>query len=1066
MTSKITSILSSDATWYKDAIIYEVAIKAFKDTNGDGIGDFKGLIEKLAYLEDLGINAIWLLPFYPSPNKDGGYDISDYFGVSKDYGDIKDFKNFLKEAHARGIRVITELVINHTSDQHPWFQRARKAPKGSNYRNFYVWSETQDKYKEARIIFKDAEISNWTLDSVAGEYFWHRFYSHQPDLNFENPDVHKAILEALDFWLNLGVDGLRLDAIPYLYEEDDTNCENLAKTHEFIKKVRKHVDTFHKDKMLLAEANQWPEDSAKYFGAGDECHMCFHFPLMPRMYMAIEMEDSFPILDIMEQTPEIDETSQWATFLRNHDELTLEMVTDEERDFMYKSFADEPRARINLGIRRRLAPLLKNNRKKFELLHILLFSIKGTPVLYYGDEIGMGDNIYLGDRDGVRTPMQWSSNKNAGFSEANPQKLFLPLIIDPEYHYSVINVENLEANPISVLWWTKKLIDVRRKYKALSRGTIKFLKTNNNKILSYVREYEGEIILIAVNLSKWAEFIKIDLSDYDTYIPVEIFSGHEFPCIDKNEYTLTFGAYEYYCFELTKKDLLTEEFLKIPELKLKDSWKTLFMHETSKHGLSEVFSFYFKKSSYLTKHINNISIIDYISLDEAKYYIVVMKVEYTNCEFEIVQIPISIVNELTDIKESDLIAKLYLSGVNSYIINSINLEDFRNTLLKFLIKKKHIKINLDSVKSVLEEATNNYYLISYNQSYILKFFKKIDKETSNDYEYRLLTKDKNISNEIVLSYFLDGNKLLYLLLKKLDYLYSVKEYFNESLDKYLEYILNLQNKNTDESFKLSLVESKISFSDVLGALEQDFIKQLAKLITEFQITVFGCNNKINLMYQRSLYQTYVSSLKKMFFMLNDSLSKLDDNLIFDIHMLASNKDTILNFPKFLIEEKLDFCKHRYHGELNVNNILFTGKSFFIKNFDGDTSKSVSQRKLEKVFLFDLAFFSTSIILNAYEQLFLSRKIRNIDAKTLNYWVDKWLVSVVSVLSKEYFNILIKNNFISKDADFNSYNKMFFVYLNQNLMDRIVYSLNINNNELLLVTLKVLLGIVNLKKTLS
>ncbi|MGH9790604.1 MAG: maltose alpha-D-glucosyltransferase, partial [Candidatus Acidiferrales bacterium] len=424
---------AQDPLWYKDAIIYQLHVRAFADSNGDGIGDFRGLAGKLEYLRDLGITAIWLLPFYPSPLRDDGYDIADYTNVHPDYGTLTDFRQFLREAHELGLRVITELVVNHTSDQHAWFQRARHAPAGSALRNFYVWSDITDRYRDARIIFKDFEASNWTWDPVAQGHYWHRFYSHQPDLNFDNPEVHKALLRITDFWLEIGVDGMRLDAVPYLYECEGTNCENLPETHAFLKKLRKHVDENFADRMLLAEANQWPEDAVAYFGAADECHMAFHFPLMPRMFMANRMEDRYPIVDILEQTPSIPESCQWALFLRNHDELTLEMVTDEERDYMYRVYASDPRARINLGIRRRLAPLLENDRRKIELMNGLLFSMPGTPIIYYGDEIGMGDNIFLGDRNGVRTPMQWSPDRNAGFSRADPQRLFLPPIMDPIY---------------------------------------------------------------------------------------------------------------------------------------------------------------------------------------------------------------------------------------------------------------------------------------------------------------------------------------------------------------------------------------------------------------------------------------------------------------------------------------------------------------------------------------------------------------------------------------------------------------------------------------------------------
>ncbi len=521
---------AEEALWYKDAVIYEVRVRSFADSDADGVGDFRGLTSRLDYLQDLGVNTLWLLPFYPSPLRDDGYDISHYTEIHPDLGTLDDFKDFLREAHRRGLRVVTELVINHTSDQHPWFRKARRAPPGSPLRDFYVWSDSPEKYTDARIIFKDFESSNWTWDPVAKAYYWHRFFSHQPDLNFDNPEVAKTVAHVLDFWLKLGVDGFRLDAVPYLFEREGTNGENLPETYAYLKDLRRHIDRHFERRMLLAEANQWPEDAASYLGP-DLCHMAFHFPIMPRMFMAIHMEDRFPIIDILAQTPDIHEQCQWALFLRNHDELTLEMVTDEERDYMVRVYAHDPQARINLGIRRRLAPLLGNHRRKIELMNGLLFALPGTPVIYYGDEIGMGDNIYLGDRGGVRTPMQWSADKNAGFSRANPQKLFLPVIIDPEYHYEAVNVEAQQNNPHSLLWWTKRLIALRKRTKAFGRGSLQFLYPKNAKVLVFVRRFGEETILVVANLSRFVQFVELDLSAHKGLVPMEMFGNVPFPPI-------------------------------------------------------------------------------------------------------------------------------------------------------------------------------------------------------------------------------------------------------------------------------------------------------------------------------------------------------------------------------------------------------------------------------------------------------------------------------------------------------------------------------------------------------
>jgi len=557
--------MDADPLWYQDAIIYQLHVRAFHDSNNDGVGDFAGLTQKLDYLQRLGVNALWLLPFYPSPLKDDGYDIANYTDVNPGYGTMQDFQAFLDGAHRRGMRVITELVMNHTSDQHAWFQKARSAPPGSPERDFYVWSDTSAKFEKARVIFQDYEPSNWTWDGKANAYFWHRFFHHQPDLNFENPDVREAMTAALDFWLERGVDGLRLDAVPYLFERDGTTCENLPETHSFLRAVRRHIDERYPNRMLLAEANQWPEDAAAYFGDGDECHMAFHFPVMPRLFMAVQREDRFPIIDILQQTPPIPPNCQWTMFLRNHDELTLEMVTDEERDYMYRVYADDPRARVNLGIRRRLAPLMKNSRRLIELLNGLLFTLPGTPVVYYGDELGMGDNIYLGDRDAVRTPMQWNGDRNAGFSRANPQRLFLPVIVDPEFHYSTINVEAQEANPNSLLWWMRRLIGLRKRSRVFGRGSLEFLLPDNPKVLAFIRQYDGETVLVVANLSRYAQYVELDLSRFEGHVPTEAFGKTHFPPIGELPYMLTLAEYAFHLFTLSPR---TEAVLSIAERSL------------------------------------------------------------------------------------------------------------------------------------------------------------------------------------------------------------------------------------------------------------------------------------------------------------------------------------------------------------------------------------------------------------------------------------------------------------------------------------------------------------------
>ena len=550
LPSRPPNPLGDDPLWYKDAVIYQLHVKAFADSSGDGIGDFIGLMSKLDYIAGLGVTAIWLMPFYPSPLRDDGYDIADYTNVHPEYGTRRDFRAFVREAHRRGLRVITELVINHTSDQHPWFVDSRASAANPRH-DWYVWSADNQRYADARIIFRDTETSNWAWDPDIQEYYWHRFFSHQPDLNWDNPAVFRAVVRVMRFWLDLGVDGLRLDAVPYLVERDGTSCENLPETHAVLRRLRAALDEKHQGRMLLAEANQWPDDVRPYFGDGDESHMAFHFPLMPRIWIALRKEDRTPIVDIMQRTPEIPATAQWALFLRNHDELTLEMVTDTERDYMYTEYAADTRSRINLGIRRRLAPLVENSRRRIELLNSLLLSMPGTPVIYYGDEIGMGDNVYLGDRNGVRTPMQWTSDRNAGFSRADAAALYEPVIVDPVYGYGAVNVEAQERTPGSLLHWMRRIMRVRHDYPAFGRGTLQFLDPENTRVLAYLRQHEGVTILCVANLSRFAQYVELDLRAFAGLVPVEMIGHVRFPPIGELPYLLTFAPHGFYWFVLS-----------------------------------------------------------------------------------------------------------------------------------------------------------------------------------------------------------------------------------------------------------------------------------------------------------------------------------------------------------------------------------------------------------------------------------------------------------------------------------------------------------------------------------
>jgi maltose alpha-D-glucosyltransferase/alpha-amylase len=549
-----TGKLRDDPLWFKDAVFYEIYVRGFYDSNGDGVGDFRGLTEKLDYLEWLGVDCLWLLPMYASPLRDGGYDIADYYSILPEYGTLGDFREFIDAAHARGIRVITDLVVNHTSDQHPWFVEASRAPD-SPKRDWYVWSDSPEKYREARIIFTDTEKSNWTWSETAQAFYWHRFFSHQPDLNYDNPEVQQAMLDAVDYWLDFGIDGFRADAVPYLYEREGTNCENLPETHGFLKRLRAHIEERHPHALLLAEANQWPEDVVEYFGEGDEFHMGYHFPIMPRLFMALRQEDRRPIVEILERTPDIPENCQWGMFLRNHDELTLEMVTDEERDYLYNEYAKDRRMRLNVGIRRRLAPLLDNSHRRIQLLNSLLLSLPGSPFLYYGDEIGMGDNIYLGDRDGVRTPMQWSSDRNAGFSKADFEKLYFPVINNPVYGFQSVNVDSQMRYDTSLLNWMRQMILLRKEHHVFGRGSMRFVKPENRKIFAFVREYGDDKVLCVFNLSQFAQPVELELAEFEGYTPVEMLGKTRFPVVRVGAaYQLALSPFGFYWFQLERLD--------------------------------------------------------------------------------------------------------------------------------------------------------------------------------------------------------------------------------------------------------------------------------------------------------------------------------------------------------------------------------------------------------------------------------------------------------------------------------------------------------------------------------
>jgi maltose alpha-D-glucosyltransferase/alpha-amylase len=1064
---KRESYFEDDPLWYKDAVIYELHVKTFFDSMDDGVGDFRGLIQKLDYLEGLGVTAIWILPFYPSPLKDDGYDIANYFNVHPDYGTMRDFKDFLREAHSRGIRVITELVLNHTSDQHPWFQKSRKAKKGSVWRDFYVWSDSLEKYKDTRIIFKDFETSNWSWDPVAKAYYWHRFYSHQPDLNYDNEHVQRAVTKVIDEWLDLGVDGLRLDAVPYLYEREGTNCENLPETHVFLKKLRAHVDANYKDKMFLAEANQWPEDAAAYFGQGDECHMAFHFPLMPRMFMGLWMEDSFPILDIFEQTPQIPSNCQWALFLRNHDELTLEMVTDEERDYMYRIYAKDPSARINLGIRRRLSPLLRNSIKKIEIMNVLLFSLPGTPIIYYGDEIGMGDNYYLGDRNGVRTPMQWSADRNAGFSRANPQKLYLPIIIDPEYHYEAINVENQERNNASLLWWMKRVIGMRKHFKAFGRGSIEFLNTDNSKVLAFIRQYEDETLLVLANLSRFAQVVELDLSRFSGYTPEEVFSRNKFPLIKEVPYVFTLSSYDYYWFSLKKEEegiLMGDILGVIPQITVRRGWETVFQRKAKEKLEEEVLLAYLTGCRWFGgkgRKVRRISIIENIPIgkEDPVTHLLLLKVSYIEGETETYLLPISFASgeeayRLIDEKPHAIVARLQEESTDGIIYDSIYSERLRKDLLDMIVKRRSIRGIQGQItaypgksmrtfrnKEILEadsqilkgEQTNTS--VFYGNALVFKLYRRPTVGINPDLEIsRFLSEETSFRNASPFVGAIEYRtrdtepRVIGMLQAQVTNQGDAWTYTLDVLSGYIERVLSRRCEIHElPKAPLSLLEISTQeipelFQELIGGIYLEMVTLLGKRTAELHLALASSDEDrhfnlepFSLLYQRSLFQSMQSLTKRSLDLLERNIKSLPKDLQEEAGEVVKNESKIIESFRDLLEKKISAKKMRIHGDYHLGQVLFTGNDFIIIDFEGEPARSISERRLKKSPLTDVAGMLRSFHYAAYNATF-KQIFRPEDMRILQPWADLWYRYVGGVFLKAYLQTAEKAPFLPQDGD--------------------------------------------------
>ncbi|BDV43787.1 alpha-amylase [Geotalea uraniireducens] len=1083
--------LDDNPLWYRDAVIYQLHIKAFADSDGDGIGDFHGLMGKLDYLQSLGITAIWLLPFYPSPLRDDGYDIADYFNVNPSYNTLREFREFLRAAHRRGIRVITELVLNHTSDQHPWFQRARRARPGSAHRDFYVWSDTPEKYREARIIFQDFEASNWTWDPVAKSYYWHRFYSHQPDLNYDNPRVRAEMFRVVDFWLRLGVDGVRLDAVPYLYEREGTNCENLNETHAYLKELRAHIDATFSNRMLLGEANQWPEDAVAYFGRGDECQMLFHFPLMPRMFMAIEMEDRFPIVDILDQTPAAPAGCQWAIFLRNHDELTLEMVTDEERDYMYRVYATDPRARINLGIRRRLVPLMGRDRRRVELMNILLFSLPGTPIIYYGDEIGMGDNYYLGDRDGVRTPMQWSPDRNGGFSRANPQKLYLPVIIDPEYHYEAVNVETQERNPTSLLWWMRRIIALRKRFRAFSSGTMETLYPTNPRIFAFIRRAGDEIVLAVVNLSRFSQAVELDLAPFTGMIPEEIFSRNHFPAIRDTPYFLTLGGHDYFWFLLRQPEEPTAPQLGLPRLKLRSNqlWWEVLGGKSGTSFFEEIAPAYLRRCRWFrgkARVLAQLAPADQLQLKQEGRVFVLLLIEarYLEGDPETYLLPLAFIGGesargIADEFPQAPLAVLTVGDEEGLLCDAIYDADFREALLQLFGGRRQVKsdhrsqiapqrgtggrgrpVPAERLLSRVVRVEQSNSAISYGSRFFLKLYRRIE---------------AGINPEAEISRFLSGEAAFAHVprfLGALEYrragtpagavgiLQEFVKHHGDAwqltlgrLGHYFERLLTHRSELPPLPEPLPSIldgaacATPSAVTELIGGFYLEMAALLGRRTAELHLTLAGGGDdpawrleEFSTLYQRSVYQSMRNLVRRNFELLAQQRPQLDapDRALAD-RVLGAEREILARLAQ-LVGKRISAMKCRIHGDFHLGQVLFTGKDFVIIDFEGEPARTASERRLKRTPLRDVAGMIRSFHYAAMTALAHHVASHPNDAPFLEPWAEAWYVYISCRFLGSYLDRLAAAPLVPADR------RDLEILLRCFLLDKAVYELGYELNN--------------------
>ncbi|MFN7115729.1 MAG: maltose alpha-D-glucosyltransferase [Saprospiraceae bacterium] len=1058
---------TANPLWYKDCIIYALHIRSFYDSTGNGIGDIRGLAQKLDYLEDLGVNCISLLPFFDSPLKDDGYDTADFTKVHTDYGTVEDFQVLLDEAHQRGIRVIIDLIANHTSTRHEWFQRARQAPPFTPERDYYVWSDTPERFKDADIIFSDYENSNWEWDNVAKAYYWHRFYSHQADLNYENPLVREEMRKVIDFWYDLGVDGIRLTSIMYIARREGTNCVNLPEVHAYLKELRDYTDRKHPGKILLAETNLWPEDAAQYFGKGDECHVNYHFPLMPRLYMALQAEDRYPVIDIFEQTPPIPENSQWALFLRNHDDLTLAMVTEEERDYLYKVFAQDHGAKINRGIRRRLAPLLGNDRRKIELLNSLLFSLPGTPVVYYGDEIGMGDNIYLGDRNGVRTPMQWNADRNAGFSTANPQKLFLPVIIDPMYRYEGVNVEIQNRNPASLLWWMKNIITMRKRLRAFGNGKIEFLDSNNGKVLAFTRAHQGERILVVCNLSKHSQAVSLDLKEFKGVQPVEIFSQNKFFEVTEEPYQFTLGPYGYYWFLMEQSDD-SDEIPKeriIPELESTVEWASFFDNYTTKRSFEKKILpnylramrwFGGKSKKIVSSEIRGFPVIEVKNL---KAYLLTIDMRYADGLPDTYFLPVLFISNpermIHFIKNETKSVLCYLKTPDKegIIIDALFSEYFRNELF-WLIKNDHVvrinegtlrfeagkilaELNIEKeeiISEVLKVEQSNTSVI-YNNQFFFKVYRKLDTDINPDLELvRFLSERTDFRNAPrygggIQYEDLNGNyTILGLLQNKIPNQGEAWTAMLETLGRYYEKVLSKAGKNNGlpelvRKPRLYFDDTPEQLQKLIESITYERVTLLAQRTAEMHIALASdqqdkdfCPERFSENYQRSIYSGHRKLVSEKLTSLASKIPSLPAQAAEEAQQVLDLKEDILHCFQDIYSRRIEATKTRIHGDYHLGQVLFNGRDFYIIDFEGEPMHSISERRLKKTPFKDVAGMIRSLHYAAYGQLLLNQNYRKEDMPVLEQWARQWFHYVSNYFLTAYLDRAQGQSFIPPDEE--------------------------------------------------